>query len=1076
MSKLITTDNLAKLSAGLDARYKSLINDSVSDMVGNSVDAAQATILVEVKKQVDEVKDMLGGKSLVYLTQAEYDALSEEEKNDENIVYNITDSESADHEHENLEFLDKITAINITIGNKTQVLDFNGNLNFSLEDIGVDNNHKHDEYYTEEEINNVVSNLEALISGKSDTGHNHDDRYYTTTKIGELLSDKASKDHSHDEFDTFAIKSEMNSALEGKANKQHEHDEYATKLGLEEDLEIIEGSINEVSQNVTALDTTLRGLINNKADSEHSHDDKYYMRSEVDENISEAITNQNSELTAEINRVESMLGGKSIVYITQAEYDALSESEKTNELKTYFITDADDSHNHDDLYYTEDEVNTLLAGKSDLGHDHDDRYYTETEINTKLADKADKIHEHSDLATVDSLNNAVSTINAAIAKKSDDTHNHDGDYYNKTEATTKFSDIEGDITSLGQEITALNTSISSAETRAKNYADQQITALVNSAPEAMNTLGELAKAISDHSTEYEAYVATVSTSIATAKAEAIADAAAKDTALHTTISAEIDGKIEDINEDINNQVTEIVASLEYLDDAKLNASDALTHFIQSILEQEGESYDSHTLVKGEKIISPFVNTNTVLADDGTTLTYYLNYFDTAIGNLSSSIGNGNDLLTDTKDNVVSCINELQTEINNLDNELDTKVKDINESISGNVSTLEGKIATAKAEAIAEAAAKDTALRTTISAEIDADVKAEKDRAMDAEEVLQNAINGKANASHGAHVEFDDTTAPKANGTASVGSSTKVARADHVHPIPDSVSSAGEANQVKNPLTIRLNSGTTEGTNQFVFNGSSAKTVNITPDSIGASVSGHNHNDLYYTEAEIDAKLEDVDANIAGITIDKIGAAPANHNHDYINTRGNVACETANNAPAVEGLSMSHAYNNGYPTNYGNVMTMSGAGDGQLLIGWSGTSGAHAPVFVRSKRDTPDSNWSEWAQIYTTANKPTPEEIGAQRVNNTVETVSVVNGVLQLTSNPRQKCTNMVSGTQINFPTVSNAEFLEVHLYFNAESDISLALPDNCKWRVDPNLDAGTSYELVATWNTMNWLVNLMVYS
>ena len=890
MSKLITTDSLAKLSAGLDARYKSLID--------NSVDAAQATTLVEVKKQVDEVKDMLGGKSLVYLTQAEYDALSEDEKNDENIVYNITDSESADHEHENLEFLDKITAINITIGNKTQVLDFNGNLDFSLEDIGVDNNHKHDEYYTEEEINDVVSNLEALISGKSDTGHNHDDRYYTEIEIGELLSDKASKDHSHDEFDTFAIKSEMNSALEDKADKQHEHDEYATILKLEEELESVEESINSISQSVTTLDTTLRGEISKKADSGHNHNDLYLTKEEVSEDISEAITNQNSELTAEINRVESMLGGKSIVYITQAEYDALSESEKTNELKTYFITDADDSHNHDDLYYTEDEVNTLLAGKSDLGHIHDDRYYTETEINTKLAEKADKTHEHSDLATVDSLNNAVNTINAAIAKKSDNTHNHDGDYYNKTEATTKFSDIEGDITSLGQEITALNTSISSAETRAKNYADQQITALVDSAPEAMNTLGELAKAISDHSTEYEAYVATVASSIATAKAEAIAEAAAKDTALHTTISAEID----------------------------------------------------------------------------------------------------------------------------------------------------------------------------------ADVKAEKDRAMDAEEVLQNAINGKADINHGVHVEFDDTTAPKANGTASVGSSTKVARADHVHPIPDSVGSAGEANQVKNPLTIRLNSGTTEGTNQFVFNGSSAKTVNITPDSIGASVSGHNHNDLYYTEAEIDAKLEDVDANIAGITVDKIGAAPANHTHNQINSRGNVTAETANNRPAVGGLSMSCAYNNGYPTSYGNVMTMKGTGDGQLLIGWSGTSGAHAPVFVRSKRDNTDANWSDWAQIYTTANKPTPEEIGAQRVNNTVEEVSVENGVLQLTSNPRQKCTNMVSGTQINFPTVSNAEFLEVHLYFNAESDMTLALPDNCKWRVDPNLEAGASYELVATWNTMNWLVNLMVYS
>ena len=42
------------------------------------------------------------------------------------------------------------------------------------------------------------------------------------------------------------------------------------------------------------------------------------------------------------------------------------------------------------------------------------------------------------------------------------------------------------------------------------------------------------------------------------------------------------------------------------------------------------------------------------------------------------------------------------------------------------------------------------------------------------------------------------------------------------------------------LVIKLNGGTTEGTNQFTFNGSTAKTINITPSSIGAATSGHTH--------------------------------------------------------------------------------------------------------------------------------------------------------------------------------------------------------------------------------------------
>ncbi|EBX6513924.1 hypothetical protein DST30_11315 [Salmonella enterica subsp. enterica serovar Panama] len=68
-----------------------------------------------------------------------------------------------------------------------------------------------------------------------------------------------------------------------------------------------------------------------------------------------------------------------------------------------------------------------------------------------------------------------------------------------------------------------------------------------------------------------------------------------------------------------------------------------------------------------------------------------------------------------------------------------------------------------------------------------------------------------------------------------------------------------------------------------------------------------------------------------------------------------------------GVQMYEAYNNGYPTAYGNVIHLKGAtavGEGEILIGWSGTSGAHAPAYLRSRRDVADANWSEWAQIYT----------------------------------------------------------------------------------------------------------------
>lgn len=45
---------------------------------------------------------------------------------------------------------------------------------------------------------------------------------------------------------------------------------------------------------------------------------------------------------------------------------------------------------------------------------------------------------------------------------------------------------------------------------------------------------------------------------------------------------------------------------------------------------------------------------------------------------------------------------------------------------------------------------------------------------------------------------------------------------------------------KQNLIVKLNGGTTEGTNQFTYNVTGAKTINITPAGIGAATSGHTH--------------------------------------------------------------------------------------------------------------------------------------------------------------------------------------------------------------------------------------------
>ena len=113
-----------------------------------------------------------------------------------------------------------------------------------------------------------------------------------------------------------------------------------------------------------------------------------------------------------------------------------------------------------------------------------------------------------------------------------------------------------------------------------------------------------------------------------------------------------------------------------------------------------------------------------------------------------------------------------------------------------------------------------------------------------------------------------------------------------------------------------------------------------------------------------------------------------HTHNNTASRGVVEAETETARPSVSGISMTQAYNNGYPQNYGNILNLKGQGDGQLLIGWSGTSGSHAPVHVRSKRDVSDAKWSDWAQIYTTAHKPTPSDIGAASSSHTHKVANI----------------------------------------------------------------------------------------
>ena len=87
--------------------------------------------------------------------------------------------------------------------------------------------------------------------------------------------------------------------------------------------------------------------------------------------------------------------------------------------------------------------------------------------------------------------------------------------------------------------------------------------------------------------------------------------------------------------------------------------------------------------------------------------------------------------------------------------------------------------------------------------------------------------------------------------------------------------------------------------------------------------------------------------------------PSAHTHSYITNGGKATAITG--AIGTPGLSLQQAYDNGYPTTYGNVLSIGGTGDCQILAGWSGNNNGIERLYYRNRRDMCDT-WSDWRAV------------------------------------------------------------------------------------------------------------------
>ena len=134
-------------------------------------------------------------------------------------------------------------------------------------------------------------------------------------------------------------------------------------------------------------------------------------------------------------------------------------------------------------------------------------------------------------------------------------------------------------------------------------------------------------------------------------------------------------------------------------------------------------------------------------------------------------------------------------------------------------------------------------------------------------VIKAALDGKAAASH-TH-EIDD-----------------------VNGLQDALDGKAASNHTHQNFVVKLNGGSNEGTNQFTYNGGTAKSLNITPSSIGAAASGHNHDANYVQNVAINGNQIAVTKNgeATKLTV-PFATSATNANHA---TNADNASKVANN--------------------------------------------------------------------------------------------------------------------------------------------------------------------------------------
>lgn len=501
-------------------------------------------------------------------------------------------------------------------------------------------------------------------------------------------------------------------------------------------------------------------------------------------------------------------------------------------------------------------VVSLVGSKSDIGHTHDDKYYTETEIDTKLSNKSDKDHTHTGYVPTSrtingkalSSNITLSASDVGALPSSTTIPSIAGlatETYVDNVASTKVDKVSGKGLSTNDYTTTEKNKLSGIAAGAEVNQNAFSNVVVGSTTIAADSETDSLTIAAGTGISVAGDATNDKVTITNSGVRSIATGSSNGTISVNTNGSSADVAVKGLGSAAYTASTayDAAGTAQTKADAALASAKSYADGIKNdLLNGAGTAYD--TL----KELGDLIDINVDAID--------------ALETVAASKANASDLTSHTGNksnphgvtlaqlgvtataaelNIMDGVTATAAEINKLDGVTATTAElNYVDGVTSNIQTqLNAKQATVTGAATTITGSNLTASRALVSdssgkVAVSAVTSTELGYLDGVTSAIQTQLDGKSDSGH------DHNYA----GSSSAGGA------------------ATSANKVNSSLTVKLNGGSTEGTNMFTFNGSAAKSVNITASAIGAADSSHSHDDKYYTESEIDTKISTLNTNIS----------------------------------------------------------------------------------------------------------------------------------------------------------------------------------------------------------------------